>query len=114
MPFQSNLSPGLYRRMQYADYVRYRAYRRYIQNYRILQNYENNNRNSNEISFKNLFNNTQVRINNSELFCSICQSDVGINTEIVRELKCSHVYHLNCIDTWFLIKNECPLCKKII
>lgn len=117
MPFYSNLSPGLSRRMQYSDYIRYRSYRRYIRDYRRLQSQEHVNTNTslnNEISFKNLYNDTKVRINDLEIFCSICQSDIQVKTEIVRELKCCHIYHLHCIDTWFLIKNECPLCKKKI
>lgn len=114
MPFYSNLSPGYYRRMQYSDYVRHRSHRlqrQYIVDYTRIQREHTDH---NEISFKNLFNTTKVKINTSDIFCPICQSNIQKYTEIVRELCCSHVYHLNCIDSWFLLKNECPLCKKIV
>lgn len=137
MPFNSNLPPGLYRRLQYANYIKH-----YIRN---------NNRRSNinfhdahnvrdyifrdpdhvirdlpplisdddhiesndELFFKTVYNNTKIKINNDDnIFCPICQSNVKINTEIIRELKCKHTFHLECIDRWFISKSECPLCKK--
>jgi ribosomal protein S27AE len=132
MPFYSNLSPGLYRRLQYSDYVRFRNSRQYRQRslsssynfstnlisdghiYHRLPDETYDNQINKEISFKNLYHYTKIKINNENRFCPICQSDIVINTEIIRELNCSHIYHIDCIDKWLLLKNECPLCKKII
>lgn len=128
MSFNSNLSPGLHRRLQYSNYVRFRNLRPYRQRSSIdsisnTYNTYNTNLNAqdylhdeinNDISFKNLYHYTKVKINNEHRFCPICQSDIGINTEIIRELNCCHIYHIDCIDKWLLIKNECPLCKNII
>ncbi|KAH7169674.1 uncharacterized protein B0J16DRAFT_251585, partial [Fusarium flagelliforme] len=36
----------------------------------------------------------------------------GLDT--VRRLKCEHVYHRQCIDTWFQRQHfNCPLCKSV-
>ena len=60
---------------------------------------------------KNLIDNSKVILNeNLELFCSICQTN--INNNISRLLFCNHLFHINCIDTWFINKNTCPNCKK--
>lgn len=43
--------------------------------------------------------------------CPICLED--LNTEVV-ELKCHHLFHLNCIQNWSK-KNKlltCPMCRK--
>lgn len=126
MPFHSDLSPGLYRRIQYAEYIRFRN--RFRHRYqRLYDNTINTNTNTNvsnttlftfnypsprEITFKSVYNNSKIKINkDKETFCPICQSDVETNTEIIRQLKCNHVYHVDCIDKWLLFKNECPLCK---
>lgn len=43
-------------------------------------------------------------------FCVICQNDIS-NMSIVRKLNCNHMYHLKCIDKWFMDKTHCPTCK---
>lgn len=117
--------------MQYSDYIRFRHRFRH-RYYRLYNNTTNATNNitsninttptntfftfrspspSNEITFKSIYSNSKIKINNKEFFCPICQSDVEINTEIIRELKCNHVYHVDCIDQWLILKNECPLCK---
>lgn len=48
----------------------------------------------------------------SDVTCPICLDDIK-NNEYVRELKCNHIFHKKCIDTW-LYKSEqnvCPYCK---
>lgn len=42
-------------------------------------------------------------------FCTICQQDIFL--DIVRTLKCSHSFHVNCIDTWFTENKKCPQCR---
>tara|TARA_Y100000741_G_scaffold184181_1_gene139982 strand:- start:857 stop:1444 length:588 start_codon:yes stop_codon:yes gene_type:complete len=49
--------------------------------------------------------------NNNQEICCICQ-DIVDNGEQVYELpECKHMFHTNCIMTWFRAKNNaCPLC----
>ena len=50
-----------------------------------------------------------TKVYNKKIYCSIClkKSD----SDIVRELKCNHVFHIGCIDEWLSNHNTCPLCK---
>ncbi|XAR56815.1 hypothetical protein NMG60_11037430 [Bertholletia excelsa] len=43
--------------------------------------------------------------------CCICLSKYREKEEI-RELPCSHIFHLKCVDQWLRIISCCPLCKK--
>lgn len=43
-------------------------------------------------------------------FCVICQDDIFL--DLVRKLSCKHIYHLKCIDNWFLNNSNCPTCKR--
>ena len=44
--------------------------------------------------------------------CSVCLEDVGsMNTATTKRLECGHSYHLNCILTWFITSDECPICR---
>jgi hypothetical protein len=45
--------------------------------------------------------------------CTICQSQLQEN-DIVRKLKCSHHFHVNCIDKWFETHSTCPTCRQQI
>ena len=66
-------------------------------------------------TFENVLSKTKVKINkDNDQFCPICQDDVKIDSDIVRELECNHIYHIECIDNWLIIKNECPMCKNKI
>lgn len=42
--------------------------------------------------------------------CPICIDDIVTNDEISK-LPCGHYFHSDCIYTWVLEKNVCPLCK---
>ncbi|KAI8648541.1 hypothetical protein NCS55_01492900 [Fusarium keratoplasticum] len=45
--------------------------------------------------------------------CAIC-IEVLVNQDDVRRLKCKHVFHTSCIDSWFQNRHvDCPLCKSI-
>jgi len=43
--------------------------------------------------------------------CSICIEDFDTTSD-VRQLNCSHVFHINCIDPWLLKESyKCPMCR---
>ncbi|KAF3796796.1 E3 ubiquitin-protein ligase [Nymphaea thermarum] len=43
--------------------------------------------------------------------CCICLAKYKAK-EDVRELPCSHLFHLKCVDQWLRIISSCPLCKQ--
>ncbi|XP_031101023.1 E3 ubiquitin-protein ligase At4g11680-like isoform X2 [Ipomoea triloba] len=43
--------------------------------------------------------------------CCICLASYSEKEEI-RQLPCSHIFHLKCVDQWLRIISSCPLCKK--
>ncbi|CAI6006711.1 unnamed protein product [Closterium sp. NIES-64] len=49
-------------------------------------------------------------------FCCLCCICLGRYRDGVdlRELPCSHHFHLSCVDTWLKINSSCPLCKEDI
>lgn len=60
---------------------------------------------------KNLLLYSDISINkNTKAFCVICQDNISEN-QIIRTLKCSHCFDLECIDNWFVINKKCPICK---
>ena len=61
---------------------------------------------------KSLLTNSIVKINKDENtnFCVICQDNIKCD-EIIREIKCTHSFHIDCIDNWFLENKKCPTCK---
>lgn len=46
-----------------------------------------------------------------EDYCSICLTRYR-DKEEVRQLPCSHVFHLKCVDRWLVMIASCPLCKQ--
>lgn len=45
--------------------------------------------------------------------CSICLGDYE-DGEQLRELKCLHYFHKECVDEWLVHKKHCPLCQQDI
>ncbi|KAK8623076.1 hypothetical protein V6N13_117969 [Hibiscus sabdariffa] len=43
--------------------------------------------------------------------CCICLAKYK-DKEEVRQLPCSHMFHLKCVDQWLRIISCCPLCKQ--
>lgn len=43
-------------------------------------------------------------------FCSICRENFEY-IDITRQLICKHIFHINCIDTWFTKNKTCPECR---
>ena len=123
------LSPGLLRRLSYSEYIRRRnnRYRTYMDriyevdsinslDYEIINNNRSEERIVTQLSLRTLKNKTKVKINTQKnIDCAICQEEINHdNTQIVRILECKHIYHMDCIDNWLIIKRECPMCKLII
>jgi hypothetical protein len=48
-----------------------------------------------------------------QMLCSICLDEFEDGDQ-VRELRCHHIFHVQCVDTWLLTKNQCPLCNRVI
>ena len=45
--------------------------------------------------------------------CSICLDNMSEN-KVKLNCDCNYFYHQNCIDRWKEIRNECPICKKVL
>lgn len=58
-----------------------------------------------------------IRDNVKEDVCSICLENLfpdienSENSNQVIELKCSHMFHKECLDPWIKTNKNCPLCK---
>ena len=42
--------------------------------------------------------------------CCICLAKYADN-DLLRELPCTHFFHIECVDKWLKINASCPLCK---
>lgn len=51
--------------------------------------------------------------NHEDPECCICLAKYREKEEI-RQLPCSHIFHLDCVDQWLMIISCCPLCKQWI
>nr|AEJ07938.1 ring-H2 zinc finger protein [Zea diploperennis] len=45
------------------------------------------------------------------LECAVCLSEVGDGEKVRMLPKCSHGFHVECIDMWFHSHDTCPLCR---
>ena len=133
----TNLPPGRSRGIAYFNYIRNRRMNNILRSSRIITNlrpieqriimYSPIVRRNNFYTYenlsqlqdvkiglinKNLILNSKVKIwnNLNKETCVICQDDI-INNEIIRNLKCNHNFHIDCIDTWFSENKKCPMCK---
>ncbi|CAF1294354.1 unnamed protein product [Adineta steineri] len=52
-------------------------------------------------------------ITDDDPMCAICLESF-IDNEQLRKLKCSHYFHIACIDPWLLAHQSCPLCNQNI
>ena len=48
--------------------------------------------------------------------CSICLEKYfdEENLKKVVKLKCNHLFHKECIDSWIRINKNCPMCKSVL
>nr|XP_043626955.1 E3 ubiquitin-protein ligase At1g63170-like [Erigeron canadensis] len=49
-------------------------------------------------------------ISGEDAVCCICLAKYADN-DLLRELPCSHFFHIECVDKWLKINASCPLCK---
>lgn len=75
-----------------------------VLNYPIPSTTLNNLRNVNLIS------EPQNRVIREPITCSICLDNIS-NSD-VKELRCNHKFHRNCINIWLQDNNTCPLCRR--
>jgi len=45
-----------------------------------------------------------------EKACSVCLEDL-LEDEVVRRLRCDHIFHIPCVDNWLRENKTCPVCK---
>ncbi|EPS71166.1 hypothetical protein M569_03597, partial [Genlisea aurea] len=43
--------------------------------------------------------------------CAVCLCEFGGEDKLRLLPKCSHAFHVDCIDTWLLSHSSCPLCR---
>ncbi|XP_022863139.1 RING-H2 finger protein ATL13-like isoform X1 [Olea europaea var. sylvestris] len=46
--------------------------------------------------------------------CAVCLCEFVAEDELRLLPKCSHAFHMECIDTWLLSHSTCPLCRAIL
>jgi hypothetical protein len=46
--------------------------------------------------------------------CSICLDELVQQVSIVKQLRCSHLFHCHCIDQWLASSQRCPLCLQLV
>lgn len=46
--------------------------------------------------------------------CAVCLCDLEYGDRVRRLPKCSHVFHVGCIDQWLLRRAACPLCVQSV
>lgn len=49
-------------------------------------------------------------ISGEDAVCCICLAKYADN-DLLRELPCTHFFHIQCVDKWLKINASCPLCK---
>ena len=77
-------------------------------------NANSNNKESNGIKDK-IMNIPQIYFKKDEyenFQCSICIDEFKDN-ELLKQLKCGHIFHKECLSQWFLNMNNCPFCNQI-
>lgn len=52
----------------------------------------------------------EIYIEEEEELCVICYDNIKKN-DIVRKLKCNHIYHQKCCDKWLETHKKCPVCN---
>jgi len=64
-----------------------------------------------EIHTKTLAFSPETEIASGDSMCAICICEFE-DEETLRELRCGHIFHTECVDEWFERASTCPLCKQ--
>ncbi|XP_010485324.2 PREDICTED: E3 ubiquitin ligase BIG BROTHER-like [Camelina sativa] len=64
-----------------------------------------------EVIDENLRRRTYENSNDETEPCVICQQKLK-NGEEAAKLDCEHDFHFECIKSWLMVKNKCPLCNQ--
>lgn len=48
-----------------------------------------------------------------DLTCPICMCEMG-EDEYIYNLTCHHIFHIDCLEQWYMRRNTCPVCKQNI
>jgi len=68
--------------------------------------------NIHSFSFKKV-NTNNDNLTNDYNNCIVCMCDIEENEEC-KKLKCGHMFHSSCIDSWLKRTLECPMCRNVI
>ena len=68
----------------------------------------NNNNNNNDDYDRSMMVYQNEKINNLNE-CIICLEDMKFNDDLIL-VKCSHIYHKECLEKWMVRRSVCPLC----
>ena len=81
---------------------------------KIFNENKNNNKESNIVKDKiKKFPQIYYKKNEFDNFeCFICIDEFKEN-ELLKQLKCGHIFHKECLGQWLLKNNNCPICNKI-
>ena len=47
---------------------------------------------------------------NTQTMCSICMIDI-VHRDKIGDLECGHEFHIECLKSWVIMRNTCPLCN---
>ncbi|KAH9756418.1 RING-H2 finger protein ATL11 [Citrus sinensis] len=53
----------------------------------------------------------ELKIGKGSLECAVCLNEFGDEETLRLIPKCSHVFHMDCIDAWLSAHNTCPVCR---
>ncbi|KAL8467526.1 hypothetical protein ACS0TY_030956 [Phlomoides rotata] len=53
----------------------------------------------------------EVKLAGAEADCAICLSEFAIGERIRALEKCSHGFHVQCIERWLVSHSSCPTCR---
>ena len=51
-----------------------------------------------------------IQFGSFERDCAVCQESY-VHKDIVMKLPCRHLYHAECLSSWLIKNNTCPLCR---
>ena len=69
-----------------------------------------NDNNNNQVSLIDNVQSLIITDEQPEDVCSICLEEFEYNQEL-KKLKCNHIFHKECLESWINDKKICPLCR---